>query len=59
MAAAVETCINVHDFVLSASALSSHNLDLSRKGICELPSDLPGCEKLEVYSWPGEGYCTS
>ena len=39
---------NVNDFVLSASALSSHNLDLSRKGIRELPADLPGCETLEV-----------
>ena len=45
----VEPC-NVHDFVLSASALSSHNLDLSRKGISGLPAELPGCEKLEVYT---------
>ena len=40
---------NVEDFILSASALSSPTLDLSRKGITELPCDLPGCTKLEVF----------
>ena len=39
---------NVQDFILSASALSSPTLDLSRKGITELPENLPGCNKLEV-----------
>ena len=39
---------NVQDFILSASALSSPTLDLSRKGITELPENLPGCHKLEV-----------
>ena len=38
----------VDDFILSASALSSPCLDLSRKGICELPEEMPGCENLEV-----------
>jgi hypothetical protein len=39
---------NVQDFILSASALSSPTLDLSRKEITELPENLPGCNKLEV-----------
>lgn len=43
----VEAC-NVQDFILSASALSTSSLDLSRKGITELPLDIPGCSKLEV-----------
>ena len=38
----------VDDFILSASALSSPCLDLSRKGIRELPEEMPGCENLEV-----------
>ena len=45
----LEAC-NVRDFILSASALSAPSLDLSRKGICELPNELPGCSKLEVDS---------
>ena len=43
----VDAC-NVQDFILSASALSTSSLDLSRKGITELPSEIPGCNKLEV-----------
>ncbi len=43
----METC-NAHDFILSASALSSPTLDLSRKGIVELPESIPGCSRLEV-----------
>ena len=45
--ATIEKC-NVHDFILSASALSSPTLDLSRKDITELPDNFPGCKKLEV-----------
>ena len=39
---------NVHDFIQSASALSSPSLDLSGKRISELPESIPGCSKLEV-----------
>lgn len=42
-----DTC-NAHDFIVSASALSSPCLDLSKKGISQLPSEFPGCGKLEV-----------
>lgn len=38
---------NVHDFILSASALSSPCLELSRKDIHALPDPFPGCRKLE------------
>ena len=45
---AMANSCNAHDFILSASALSSPCLDLSRKEITHLPSEFPGCRKLEV-----------
>ena len=38
----------IGDFFFSASALSAASVDLSRRGISQLPLDFPGYEKLEV-----------
>ena len=39
---------NVMEMLRSASALSSSCVDLTRRGITELPHDFPSCPKLEV-----------
>ena len=44
----VEGHSNGIEMLRSASALSSNCVDLTRRGITELPHDFPSCPKLEV-----------